>query len=144
MAAEFYCVLIITLLLLSLRDEVEGKEVAVILGGYPDPYKAGSPYSETEFFTERDDSCIHTEQFANISAIFHHNWELIESNSMTLMGVYVESYGIYVCPGDCVHLGSSRHPATTWEALPCRTDIGMSVDCHRETQSTGITTVFHL
>ena len=141
MAAEFvYCVLIINLLLLNHPDEVEGREVAVILGGYPDPYKQGSPYSETEFFTEREDSCIHTEQFANISAIFNHSWELIESNSMTLMGVYVESHGIYACPGECVHLGSSRQPDTTWEALPCRTDIGMAVDCHREAQSTARTT----
>ena len=120
MAVELHCILLTNSLLLISRDEAEGKEVAVLFGGYPDPFQSGSQYSETEFFTEREDSCIHTEQFSNISTIFDHSWDLIQSNSMTLMGVYVENHGIFACPGDCVQLGSSRQHDSAWQSLPCR------------------------
>ena len=104
---------------------VLGGDVAVIMGGYSDPAHSTAPYSKTEFFTQRQDSCV----YSNITTLFDYNWG--QSNSLTLRGVYVENQGIFACPGDCVHLNSSRLPGSTWVDLPCRTSIGMPVDCDR-------------
>ena len=112
------------IIILVLFGWCQGKEVAVVFGGYPDPHKTGSPISQTEFFTERQDSCVYSDQFNNISTIFHYSWG--SSNSVSLMGVFVPDQGIFACPGDCVHLGSSRLPDTAWQTLPCR-----NVDCYR-------------
>ena len=120
---------VLTWLLLYSDHQVGGGDVAVIMGGYSDPFQATTPYSQTEFFTERQDSCVYSEEFSNISSLFDYPWG--QSNSQTLMGIYVESQGIFACPGDCVHLGSSRLPGTAWLDLPCRTSIGMPVDCDR-------------
>lgn len=122
---------VLTWLLLYSVHQVGGGDVAVIMGGYSDPFQATTPYSQTEFFTERQDSCVYSEEFSNISSLFNYPWA--QSNSQTLMGVYVESQGIFACPGDCVHLGSSRLPGTAWVDLPCRDDpnLGMPVDCDR-------------
>ena len=119
------------IIILVLFGWCQGKEVAVVFGGYPDPHKTGSPISQTEFFTERQDSCVYSEEFNNISTIFHYSWG--PSNSVSLMGVFVPDRGIFACPGDCVHLGSSRLPDTAWHTLPCRNDdqLGMAVDCYR-------------
>ena len=131
MAEEFYYILFITLLQSCCYPEVEGNEVAVVLGGYPTPDKTGTPFSQTEFFTERQESCVHTEEFLNISAIFDYSWG--QSNSLSLMGVFVPDRGIFACPADCVSLGPSRLQGTTWQSLPCRNDQvgGMGVDCSR-------------
>ena len=123
--------ILIVIMSLVVFDWCQGKEVAVILGGYPDPHRGGSPISQTEFFTERQESCIYRDQFINISSIFHYSWG--QSNSLSLMGVFVPDQGIFACPGDCLHLGPSRLPDTAWESLPCRNDdlAGMPVDCYR-------------
>ena len=119
----------LTSVLLSSVHQGFGGDVAVIMGGYSDPFQSSTPYSQTEFFTERQDSCVYSQEFSNISSKFDYTWG--QSNSQTLMGVYVENQGIFACPGDCVHLGSSRDPFSPWILRPCRTSIGMPVDCDR-------------
>ena len=119
----------LTLLLLYRFPQARGGDVAVIMGGYSDPSQATTPYSQTEFFAVSQDSCVYSQEFSNISSLFNYPWA--QSNSQTLMGVYVESQGIFACPGDCVHLGSSRLPDTAWLDLPCRTSNGMPLDCDR-------------
>ena len=117
--------LLTSFLLLRSVHQVLGGDVAVIMGGYSDPAHSTAPYSKTEFFTQRQDSCV----YSNITTLFDYNWG--QSNSLTLTGVYVENQGIFACPGDCVHLNSSRLPGSAWVELPCRASTGQPVDCDR-------------
>ena len=65
---------LLTWFLLCSYEGVKGGDVAVIMGGYSDPSQATTPYSQSEFFTERQESCVYSQEFSNISTIFDYSW----------------------------------------------------------------------
>ena len=100
----------IWIFLLTLKTLTSSTDVTVILGGRgPD----GKPIKVTEFFTEKEESCIHTVEFEKIKDIF--NYEVPDPHA-NYTGVYVDNDAIFICSSDgfCHFLDSERN---VWKNL---------------------------
>ena len=99
--------------LLTLKSLTSSTDVTVILGGRdPD----GNTIKVTEFFTEKEKSCIHTAEFQKIKHIF--NYEVPDPDR-NYIGAYVDNDAIFVCSSDgfCHFLDSDRNVLNVWKNL---------------------------
>ena len=105
--------------LLTLKTLTSSTEVADILGGRD---RDGQSVKVTEFFTEKEESCIHTTEFQKIKHIFNY---VVPDPAMSYTGVYIEEDAIFICSSDgfCHFLDSARDVQNIWKYLTRPEDV---------------------